>query len=158
VKSLVLGPQGYAISRDEKMKELLSAKNINFSTYKDQVIFEKGEVTKDDGLPYTVFTPYSKKWLARLTDYDLASYQTEKHTSNFLTFEDSIIPSLSDLGFNNSQNSFPNTNLSDKLISNYADQRNFPGIEGTSHFEIKELPKNTKNVRVCDEQNNLLSD
>jgi len=126
----------YAIARDEKMKELLSAKNINFSTYKDQVIFEKGEVTKDDGLPYTVFTPYSKKWLSRLTDHDLASYHAEKHTSNFLTFKDSIIPTLSDLGFNNSQNNFPNTNVSDKLLSKYADQRNFPGIEGTSHLGV----------------------
>jgi deoxyribodipyrimidine photo-lyase len=126
----------YAIARDEKMKELLSTNDITFSTYKDQVIFEKGEVTKDDGLPYTVFTPYSRKWLARLTNDDLASYHTEKHSSNFLTFEDSIIPSLSDLGFNNSQNSFPNTNLADKLLSNYADQRNFPGIEGTSHLGV----------------------
>jgi deoxyribodipyrimidine photo-lyase len=126
----------YAILRDKNIKELLATNEIAFSTHKDQVIFEKGEVTKDDGLPYTIFTPYSKKWLARLTDDDLASYQIEKYTSNFLTFEDSVIPSLIDLGFHNSQKSFPNTNVSDKLLSKYADQRNFPGIEGTSHLGV----------------------
>jgi hypothetical protein len=31
-------------------------------------------------------------------------------------------------------------------------------VEGTSHFEIKKLPKDKKSVYVCDEQRYLLSD
>ena len=52
----------YARKRDKTVYEFLQSKNIAFKSYKDQVIFEKSEVTKDDGLPYVVYTPYSKKW------------------------------------------------------------------------------------------------
>ena len=52
----------YATARDKKIGAILDEKNISFQTYKDQVIFEKDEVLKDDGKPYTVFTPYSRKW------------------------------------------------------------------------------------------------
>ena len=41
-------------------------KNVVFYGFKDQVIFEKSEVVKDDGSPYVVFTPYSKKWKENL--------------------------------------------------------------------------------------------
>ena len=56
----------YAQERDAAIEALLAEKGIAFENYKDQVIFEKAEVTKDDGSPYVVYTPYSKKWLARL--------------------------------------------------------------------------------------------
>ena len=58
----------YAITRDEKIKQLLTQNTIDFKIYKDQCVFEKSEVVKDDGKPYTVFTPYSRKWKAALTD------------------------------------------------------------------------------------------
>ncbi|MGF1560382.1 MAG: deoxyribodipyrimidine photo-lyase, partial [Flavobacteriaceae bacterium] len=48
----------YARERDEKIARLLSAKNISYKTYKDQVVFERNEVVKDDGDPYVVYTPY----------------------------------------------------------------------------------------------------
>jgi len=52
----------YALERDAAVEELLQEHNIDFNTYKDHVIFEKDEVVKDDGEPYVVYTPYSKKW------------------------------------------------------------------------------------------------
>jgi deoxyribodipyrimidine photo-lyase len=52
----------YARERDKTIYELLQANTIDIKNYKDQVIFEKSEVTKDDGLPYVVYTPYSNKW------------------------------------------------------------------------------------------------
>ncbi|MFN6039205.1 MAG: deoxyribodipyrimidine photo-lyase, partial [Bacteroidota bacterium] len=57
----------YAISRDNEIEKFLGAKGIKFKTFKDQVILEKSEVTKADGKPYTVFTPYSKVWKQRIT-------------------------------------------------------------------------------------------
>ena len=45
----------YAIKRDQEIKELLSSKNINFNSFKDQVIFEKNEITKKDVI-HTLFT------------------------------------------------------------------------------------------------------
>jgi deoxyribodipyrimidine photo-lyase len=89
----------YAIERDNAVQQLLSAKNIPFHTYKDHVIFEKDEVLKNDGTPYTIFTPYSKRWLEKLqtqwrsilgedgepqqVSFYLTSYPTEKYFSNF---------------------------------------------------------------------------
>jgi deoxyribodipyrimidine photo-lyase len=52
----------YAIKRDKEIGLFLSERNILLHTFKDQVIFEKDEVVKDNKEPYTVFTPYSRKW------------------------------------------------------------------------------------------------
>jgi len=76
------------------IKNLLAQKNINFKSYKDQVIFEKDEVLKDDGKPYTVFTPYSKKWKALLTDFYLTSYSVKKALKNFFKQSPRSIPLL----------------------------------------------------------------
>jgi deoxyribodipyrimidine photo-lyase len=45
-----------AIKRDDEVKDFLHSKNIEFIDFKDQVIFEKNEVAKDNGEPYTVYT------------------------------------------------------------------------------------------------------
>ncbi|MEO0339522.1 MAG: deoxyribodipyrimidine photo-lyase, partial [Bacteroidota bacterium] len=66
----------YALERDHKINDQLSGKGIEFHTYKDHVIFEQLEVTKKDGKPYTVFTPYSKVWKAKL-DTQISSYQDQ---------------------------------------------------------------------------------
>ncbi len=44
---------------------VLKSRGIGFHLFKDQVIFEEGEIVKKDGKPYTVFTPYKRKWLER---------------------------------------------------------------------------------------------
>ena len=54
----------YGINRDAQIAKQLAKDKIEFQSYKDQVIFEKSEVTKEDGKPYTVFTPYSRRWKA----------------------------------------------------------------------------------------------
>ena len=58
----------YALERELEITKVLKEKGTSLVTYKDQVILEKSEVLKDDGKPYTVFTPYSRKWKAVLTD------------------------------------------------------------------------------------------
>ena len=55
----------YAIKRDAEVSAFLRLNDIDFFNYKDQVIFEENEVVKNDGLPYTVYTPYKNKWLQR---------------------------------------------------------------------------------------------
>lgn len=51
-----------AIWRDDAVAAFLRNKSIKFIACKDQVIFEELEITKADGMPYTVFTPYMNKW------------------------------------------------------------------------------------------------
>ena len=53
----------YALKRDRAIYELFTSNNIACKSFKDQVIFERGDILKKDGTPYTVYTPYRKKWL-----------------------------------------------------------------------------------------------
>jgi deoxyribodipyrimidine photo-lyase len=73
----------YAKKRDEEIIEMLRSDGISVHSSKDQVIFEKSDVVKDDSKPYTVFTPYSRKWKATINDLHLSSYQNKKYFSNF---------------------------------------------------------------------------
>ena len=84
---------------DEAVGELLTRHNIPFKTCKDQVIFEKDEVVKDDGKPYTVFTPYSRKWKEKLDAFYLRSYATEKYLADFYKQPLREIPSMKAMGF-----------------------------------------------------------
>nr|MCU0376109.1 deoxyribodipyrimidine photo-lyase [Chitinophagaceae bacterium] len=89
----------YALERDARVAQLLKDQGIGFHTYKDQVIFEKAEVTKDDGLPYTVFTPYSKKWKAALNSRRLEPFPCETVFANWLKQPECPLPSLTQMGF-----------------------------------------------------------
>ncbi len=96
----------YAKERDTGIEKLLGQHGIGFQTFKDQVIQEKGEVLKDDGKPYTVFTPYSRRWKATLTPFHLTSYPTGKYFSNFFKQATRQIISLEKMGFEASGISF----------------------------------------------------
>ncbi|MCC6761506.1 MAG: deoxyribodipyrimidine photo-lyase [Chitinophagaceae bacterium] len=126
----------YALERDAAVQQMLAAKNIGFHTYKDQVIFEKGEVLKDDGKPYTVFTPYSKKWKAKLNAFYLKAYPTEKYFAAFLQQQAKEMPGLASMGFQQVDKPFPARLLKAELIKKYKDQRDIPAIEGTSRLGV----------------------
>ena len=126
----------YAIERDELIKDLLVKNNIGFKTYKDQVIFEKDEVLKDDGNPYTIYTPYSRKWKATLTYFYIKSYPLEKYDKNFFKQHPRRIPSLASVGFKQTEKKFPSKNPGEQLIKQYDKTRNFPATEGTSRLGI----------------------
>jgi deoxyribodipyrimidine photo-lyase len=126
----------YALKRDKQIQELLSASGSEFHTYKDQVIFEKSEVTKDDGLPYTVFTPYSRKWKAKLTENPIKSFLSETCLQNCFKYTPPAIPLLETMGFSHQEWSYPSTQVLDEIIRNYADQRDFPAINGTSRLGV----------------------
>jgi deoxyribodipyrimidine photo-lyase len=126
----------YAIERDEAIKSLLVKKNIQFKSFKDQVIFEKNEILKDDGKPYAVYTPYSRKWKAALNDFYIKSYPTEKYFKNFHRQKENPIPSLQSMGFTETGRRFPSKNPADELIKHYGQTRDTPGIDGTSRLGI----------------------
>lgn len=125
----------YAKERDTKVLEMLEKHKIDFHTFKDQVIFEKSEVTKDDGKPYTVFTPFSRKWKDKITDYYLKSYPNEKYFSNLVSFLHQF-PTLKDIGFDENLVAFPSDNLNENIVKNYTIQRDFPAISGTSRLSV----------------------
>ena len=126
----------YAIEREQIIKEFLQSKNCAFSTFKDQVLLEKNEVLKDDGKPYTVFTPYSRKWKEILTNYHLKAYPVENYFNNFFKQNAVEIISLSKMGFIEVDKPFPSKILAEELAEKYAEQRNFPAINGTSRLGV----------------------
>lgn len=126
----------YAIARDEKIKAFLSSKNIQFRKYKDHVIFEKFEVIKDNGEPYTVFTPYSKKWKMALSNKKITSFPSEKQIHKLLPILEIKIPSLELMGFKEASIQYPPLKFENAIVKDYAEQRNFPGINGTTRQGI----------------------
>ncbi len=126
----------YAQERDSKIAELLLQKGITLQTYKDIVIFEKGEVLKDDGTPYTVFTPYSRKWKAKLKAFYYKSYPVNKYAKNFAQVKPMHLPTLNEVGFEHAEFEYPDRVVKNNIISNYDKTRDLPGIEGTSHLGL----------------------
>ncbi|MCH2194756.1 deoxyribodipyrimidine photo-lyase [Kordia sp.] len=145
----------YAIARDEKVREFLATKNIAFHSFKDQVIFERNEIVKADGKPYTVYTPYSKKWLATLKKFDYESVNCSAHYGNFAKTSFNF-PSLEEIGFIKSTIKVLPYTMTENIIANYESTRNFPAIEGTSKLS-PHLRFGTVSVRQC-VQNGLLSE
>jgi len=126
-----------ARERDDRVQKLLEKAGVSLHAYKDQVIFHAGEVLKDDGKPYTVFTPYSKRWKALLNDFYLRSYPTEKYAHYFYKQAPLAVPSLSSMGFSPSSISIPPLIIEKGTLKKYDQQRDYPAIPGgTSRMGI----------------------
>ncbi|MCC6817655.1 MAG: deoxyribodipyrimidine photo-lyase [Bacteroidia bacterium] len=126
----------YAIQRDLKTGQILKENGIEFKHFKDHVILEKGEVLKDDGLPYTVYTPYSKKWKSKLTPFHLKAYPVEKYLHHLLKFEADAFPSIETIGFKSSPFTYPTETVNSSIIKQYHQTRDFPAIQGTSRLSL----------------------
>ena len=122
----------YAIKRDKDIKQLLKSNDIIFKTFKDQVIFEKDDVSKQDGNPYLVYTPYMKAWKSKFKSYELTDYQIDNHTKNLIKNVELPNLSLNNMGFKKSQQSISDYSVTPHLIQNYEATRNFPAKDSTS--------------------------
>lgn len=126
----------YAIERDKQIGELLNTNGIAFYTFKDQTIFEKNEVLSGAKTPYTVFTPYSRKWKETLNEFYLKSYPTEAYFQNFLKTASYNFPTLEEIGFTETGSIFPKKELREELIKKYDEVRDIPSILGTSRLSV----------------------
>ncbi len=133
----------YAIQRDEQVNNLLVDNNIKFKTYKDHVIFEKDEVLKKDGTPYTVFTPYKRRWLEKLDtqkmhgqSYFFTGYPNDKYISNLHQTKTTQWVTMEDMNFEKTELEIPSPTVTQKIVKEYGEKRNFPSIKGTSRLGI----------------------
>jgi deoxyribodipyrimidine photo-lyase len=120
----------YANERDNLIGQLLSKHEIGFKTFKDQCIFERDEVTKDDGLAYTVYTSYMKKWKSKLKPYHYKSYPTEKYFSSLRQDVNSEIISLDSMNFNQIKIQIEDKKITADKIVRYHETRDFPSLKG----------------------------
>lgn len=127
----------YARERDAEIQSYLQKQGIAFLSFKDQCIFEKQEVVKDDGLPYTVFTPYSRKWKSKLEVAHYKPYQTEDHFHHFFKTQPSPMPSLEQLGFRKTDMVFNSSpTLKEQLLRDYKEKRDFPALDASSRLSV----------------------
>ena len=126
----------YARERDAQIAALAKQHGALFHAYKDQLIFSKNEVLKDNGTPYTVFTPYSNKWMAALKPFFLKSYPVGKYHRHFLEHGKTQMPTLAKLGFKAAGESFPTSVPDENLIRHYARQRDFPALDATTRVGL----------------------
>lgn len=118
----------YAIKRDQEIKDFLASKNINFYQFKDQVIFQKDEIVKADGKPYTVYTPYSRQWLLKFNDQNLEFFASEKKLDNLLNIEKQNI-TLENIGFKKTNYLFETPKINLEILEKYQETRDFPTHE-----------------------------
>jgi deoxyribodipyrimidine photo-lyase len=122
----------FAIKRDVTICEFLEANKTACFSFKDQVIFEEKEITKADGLPYTIYTPFKNKWLekyklmAPVQEYDATDLFSNFHKNSF------SFPTLEQIGFEESPIKVIPHNL--KNVTNYDQTRDFPALDSTTHL------------------------
>lgn len=122
----------YALERDFKVGELLRPFNIKCNACKDQVIFEPSEVLKDDGKPYTIFTPYKRKWLSKLQS--ILPIQFQNISFQHFNCSDYRFPTLNEIGFLPSEIKVKPYTL--QYINNYENTRNYPALDQTSYLSV----------------------
>ena len=147
----------YALGRDREIRIFLEQKNIALHTFKDQVVFEKDEVVKDNKEPYTVFTPYSRKWKERLNEFYLRSYPTEKYFANFYKQNARPLFSLEDIGFKNAPPGTLPAELDEEIARHYDATRDFPAMAGTTRLGVH-LRFGTVGIRQLANRANQLND
>jgi deoxyribodipyrimidine photo-lyase len=126
----------YAIKRDHDIELLLRSFSIPFAAFKDQVIFEKSEIVKDDGQPYTIFTPYAKKWKLKLNEQYLKQFTIDTLFNNFYQLVPSPIFPLEYLGFQKCVPKFEKPIINEEVITQYSIQRDYPFINGTTRLSV----------------------
>ena len=125
----------YAKSRDEKIARLLQKQEIPLHKFKDQLIFEPGEILNGSGEFYKVFTPFSKVWLSKFKPEKLEEFKP-MHWKNLLKTSAFKLPTLKEIGFEKSDITIPSKTADEEIISHYDKTRDFPAKDGTSRLGI----------------------
>jgi deoxyribodipyrimidine photo-lyase len=124
----------YSVQRDNELSAFFNTKNIRLNTFKDQVVFEKDEVVKADGTPYTVYTPYMRRWLERFENTRLPLFEVDRRKERFLSDVTGPLPTLEELGFVNSTIQIPPYLTEEQRIKDYEKTRDFPEKSGTTRI------------------------
>jgi len=126
----------YARHRDQAVAAYLATHRITFHSFKDQVIFEKDEVLKEDATPYTVFTPYMKQWKARFSPQMACKFDSNTLLHHCLRTSPLHLLPLQAMGFQSQHCNFPDKELDIVRIQQYDQQRDMPAILGTSQLGV----------------------
>ncbi|HEX5393270.1 MAG TPA: deoxyribodipyrimidine photo-lyase [Rhodocyclaceae bacterium] len=137
----------FARERDAEVARQLRKLGIEFSDWKDQVVFERDEVLTQSGASYGVFTPYKNAWLRKLEEAGegaVATYPVMQSLDRLapVAATEEPMPTLASLGFVATALPLPagpdgaQVLLRDFVarIDDYADKRDFPARKGPSYL------------------------
>lgn len=125
----------YAKERDAKIEGLLKESGVTFLSFKDQVIFEPGEILNGSGEFYKVFTPFSRNWLDKYKSIKVQALDNPLW-KNLYSISPLPFISLSEMGFEKTSIQIPPKVADEDLISHYDKTRNFPAQNGTSRLGV----------------------
>lgn len=138
----------YPVRRDAEIEAWCAAQNIAFHAHDDHVVMPPEQVLKDDGLPYTVFTPYSKKWHKV---FEAMSVDQDPLEDVSLPLDGKLVasppspgdlPTLTDMGFDPGSSNpegwaaFSHRDPDSDILSRYAERRDTPSIQGTARTSL----------------------
>ena len=160
-----------AIARDARVAEAFRAAGIAALAFVDHVYFGAEEVCRPDGMPYTVFSPYKRRWLDRRAIAPRAPFPSlAAARARLLPLSElgasEEIPSPGSFGFSESRqcpvvseaearSQFDRFTRDDGIVR-YRTARDFPAENGTSHLS-PQLRAGTIGIRTCVEEAAALS-
>ena len=135
------------IAKGKKIRDVFIKNEIKYKYFKGNILNEFQEITKNDGTPFKVFSPFWRTAEQKYLELPPSkNYIIKKKTKEILFFKSSIKPK-DILPKKNWYKKFENywkvseneskkvlNNLIEKKIKNYGTARDYPSIEGTSRL------------------------
>ena len=135
---------GLARERDAAVRRALDDAGVARAAVQNAVLHEPGEITTNDGDPYSVFTYFGRKWHDREKD---DPYDPPEADALADTADDADLPTLADLGFEppeadvSSAGTEPArellTSFLDDAVYRYDDRRDYPADDNTSRLSAQ---------------------
>lgn len=134
----------YAQRRDERLAGILIGAGFGFELFKDAVVWEEQEILTQAGKPYTVFTPYSKAWKAKVIPPPKAKLRTANTEHRTANIQCDLLPATTaEMGYPLTQTVPPGgeraalellRQFMAGPVYDYGTNRNFPAQAGGSHL------------------------
>ena len=129
--------------RDQKVQNMLEISQIDYQFFDEQILFKPGTLLTGQGKPFSVFTPFKKKWIENFSIDHLeieSDISVKKNFNVNNTFNDEISFVQDhdvDMSLWPAGELAAKTRLENFLnhkVSNYSKDRNDPILEGTSRI------------------------
>ena len=133
------------IDKEKKIRDFFLKNEVDFKYFKGNILNEYQEVTKNDGTPFKVFTPFWRNAEQKYIDSIPSKVLKKKKKNVFKSFSKKSIQPKNILPNNDWYKKFENywevsENKSKKIledllknkINNYGTNRDIPSVEGTS--------------------------
>ena len=125
----------YGIERDRELVELWNSKGIPHYKFLDHLIFKPNEVLKSDGTPYSIYTPYSKKWKEKFQNYLLPEYPSQDYLHHLEPCSEALLP-IESYGFQSRKVELQKVEIDLEYLKNYPKNRDIPSLNHTSHLSV----------------------